>query len=205
MMFFAWCRSLLARHRMVYWLAVAAVSLVLALTAAGQQRRLEAARRAWADSTTVWVTTTAHAPGDPLAVQRQVLPRAAIPDDALIDDPGSAVALRALHRNEIVTVDDLGASTAALADAGSRIVAIAADASTIGVVVGDQVDVVAAGVVLAIDGVVTSTSALQVSVAVAEHVAAAVASAAHETTAVLVLRPRGADRFSGGELCETGG
>ena len=209
MMFFAWCRSFLARHRMVYWLAVAAISLTLALTAAAQQRRLEAARRAWTDSTAVWVTTAAHAPGDRLAVQRQVLPRAAIPDDALIDDPGSAVVLRALHRNEIVTVDDLGASTAALADDGSRIVAVAADERTIDVVVGDRVDVIAAGVVLAIGGVVTSTSAQQVSVAVAEHVAAAVASAAHDATAVLVLRPRRPDAHSVGEsvgeLCETGG
>ena len=119
------------------------------------------------------------------------------------------MVLRALHRNEIVTVDDLGASTAALADDGSRIVAVAADERTIDVVVGDRVDVIAAGVVLAIGGVVTSTSAQQVSVAVAEHVAAAVASAAHDATAVLVLRPRRPDAHSVGEsvgeLCETGG
>ncbi|MFM2069816.1 MAG: hypothetical protein RLZZ623_79 [Actinomycetota bacterium] len=192
MMFFAHCRSFLARHRSVYWLAVSAVSLILGALAVGEQRSLDRARRAWTTTEVVWVASAPMVPGDPLVVRRVELPHAAIPDDVLVHDASDTaplVALRPLHRNEIVTADDVGDSTKVLAGESNRIVAIPVGADTPAVSVGDRVDVVAAGNVVAADGLVVATSDSANSVAVASEVAALAASAAHDGTATLVVRP----------------
>ncbi len=185
-MFFARCRSFLARHRRLYWLIVISISAVLMAIALGEQQRLERARRSWSDPVTVWVATTALAPGEAVLAEPRQLPRAALPDGAATIDPAGSVALRPLQRREVVTNDDVGDSAGALAPAGSRVVAIPADDATLVVGIGDRVDVVAAGVVVAAGGVVVATGATSVAVAVDERAAPATASAARDGLAVIV-------------------
>jgi hypothetical protein len=192
MMFFARCRSFLARHRSVYWLAVTAVSLTLGALAVGEQRSLDRARLAWTTTEVVWVASAPMAPGDPLVIRQVELPQVALPDHVLVHDAADTaqlVALRPLHRNEIVTVDDVGDTTTELVSETTRIVAIPAGADTPAVSVGDRVDVVAAGQVVASDGLVVATSDSANSVAVAADAAALAATAAHDGTATLVLHP----------------
>jgi hypothetical protein len=188
-MFFARCRSFLARHRSVYWLVVGTVAALLAITSIVEQRAIDRARRSWGTSVAVWVTTAALSPGDPAGAERRVLPTAAVPEGALDHDPTGGVVLRPLKAHEVVTVGDVGDSTSSLALATSRIVTIPADDSTLRAAVGDHVDVVAQGSFVALDGVVIATSAQSISIAVDQAAAAATASAVHDGTAVLVGRP----------------
>ena len=185
-MFFARCRSFLARHRRLYWLIVISISAVLMAIALDERQRLDQARRSWSEPVTVWVATEPLAPGKAVLAEPRQLPRAALPDGASTIDPAGSVALRPLQRNEVVTDDDIGDGAEGLAPAGSRVVAIPADDATLTVAIGDRVDVIAAGIVVAADGVVVAVGAASVAVAVDERSAPAAASAAHDGLAVLV-------------------
>ncbi len=185
-MFFARCRSFLARHRRLYWVIVISISAVLMVIALGEQQRLDQARRSWSEPVTVWVAAVQLAPGEAVLAEPRQLPRAALPDGAATTDPAGSVALRPLQRNEVVTDDDVGDGAGGLAPAGSRIVAIPADDAALAVAIGDRVDVVAAGIVVAADGVVVVVGAASVGVAVDERSAPAAATAAHDGLAVIV-------------------
>ena len=188
MLMLAHCRSFLARHRRLYWCVVATITAIVALLAAQHQQRVESARRSWADPVDVWVAGRELAPGDDTQLERRSLPRAAIPDGALVADPGPVAVLRHLHRHEVATVDDVGTATSRLAESGSRIVRVRTDELGAMVEVGDRVDVVADGRMVATDGVVIAVTPGAVAVAVAAEQAAPAASAAHDGGAELVVR-----------------
>jgi len=181
-------RQVLARRPWLYWLAVAAVAAAGALVAMRAVTSVEVARDEWGAPRTVLVVGDEVAPGDALAgvVERRTMPGPVVPDGALGDLPGAAVARQRIGAGEIVVEHDVVAT----ADPQARIppgwhaVAVAEPVSS-GADVGDEVVAVAAGVVLAASGVVVGTTVDAVLVAVPSADAPAVAMAA--TTGELTL------------------
>ncbi|MBI5087873.1 MAG: hypothetical protein HZB15_03105 [Actinobacteria bacterium] len=185
-------RSFVARHRAVYWGVVGALCLAVALALMAQSRQLRAAREAWGTSVEVWVAAESVEPGDPLPLERAELPLAAVPDAAVTGTvPAGAVARQRISQGEVVVASDLATGRLPGLTADRRAVSIAIDETSLVVEVGEHVDVVASGVVVAADGVVAAVGPASVTVGVATHDAAAVATAAADGTAVLVLRPEG--------------
>jgi Flp pilus assembly protein CpaB len=183
-------RSFVARHRAVYWGAVATLALVVALALGVQSHRLDRARAAWGRSIAVWVAARDVAPGDVVVAQLRVLPEAALPPSALRGAwPSGAIARQRVAAGEVLVRDDLASTRLPLLGAGHRAVAIAVDDGTPALEPGDHVDVIAAGSVVAADGVVVATGPTTVLVAVEPGAAPAAATAAHEGSAVVVLRP----------------
>ena len=108
-----------------------------------------------------------------------------VPDAALADLPPGAVARHDLVVGEMLTTADVADPGDLLAD-GRRGVAVPADDTTLPVRVGDRVDVVSLGRVLAADGVVTELGPTVVVVAVDADAAAEVAAAVVDRTVALV-------------------
>jgi hypothetical protein len=186
---FAHVRSFIARHRATYWVVVAGLALTVAGVLVSQSRQVEHARAAWGTSVDVWVAAADTAPGAVLEVQRRSVPVAMVPDDAITGVwRVGAVARQSLTSGEIVVAHDLGAGRVPLLAADRRAVAVPTDDGTIAVTIGDHVDVVAVGVVLAADGLVVAVGVAAVTVAVPAEAAPAVAAAALDRTAVIILR-----------------
>lgn len=186
-MFLAHIRSFLARHRSMHWALVAAVAVAAGAAVADRSAALDRERRAWGTSATVWVAASDVAAGAPVTARRVEAPLALVPATSTAADPTGAIARRPIAAGEVLTTSAIGDADD-LVPPGWRGVAIPADDSTLAVRVGDRVDVVAAGGVLAIDGVVIEVFPANVVVAVAAEAAPAVASAALDRLAVLVLR-----------------
>jgi hypothetical protein len=191
-MWMAHVRSFVARHRAVYWGAVAALALVVALVLIAQSRQLSRARSAWGTPVEVWVAARDLAPGEPIAAERRSVPAAVAPAAALVGAlPEAPLARQHVTAGEVLVERDLATSRLPLLTGDRRAVSVPVDEASLAVEVGDRVDVVSAGVVIATDGVVAATGTASVTVGVATSHAAAVATAAADRTAVLVMRPEG--------------
>lgn len=184
-------RSFLARHRALYWSGVAVAAAAVAATVQSHTTALERERRAWGDTRTAWVAGAALAPGDPISATQVELPIAAVSSAALADDPSGRVALQRVTAGEVLTAADVGDDVVDLLPGGWRGVALPVEVSTPAVHPGGTVDVVAAGVVLAERGRVVAVDEVSVTIAVPAAVAAAVADAALQRTAAIVLRESG--------------
>jgi hypothetical protein len=187
-------RLILATRPLAYW------SLTIALavgTGAVVQRSAAAAtdaRRRWGDSRPTLIATRAIAAGelvDATDAEVRSVPLALRPDaalDALPSEPRPAVA--ALAVGEIVTAGRVGrggrSPTAALLPDGARGVAVAVP-DGLPVRVGDTVDVVGTAGTLTRGARVVQAGDTTAVVAVAETDAPAVARAAADGDAVLVL------------------
>jgi hypothetical protein len=183
-------RLLLARRPWIYWLGVALLAAVVTLGVASSSAELDRQRAAWGRTTTVYTATRAINVGDALAgaVTAVDLPVAMIPETAVRDLPGSAVAVQRLAPGEVVVEVDIahGDGPGSLLPAGWLAVAIdAADNAMFGL--GDPVSVLAAGSVIAPDGLVVDLGDTGLVVGVPADVAAAVADAAIQRTAVVAL------------------
>lgn len=183
-MLFAHIRSFLARHRAVHWVIVGSIALATAAILATQSAALERQRRSWGEARTVWVAATDLAPGDPVVTRAVSAPRALVAPSAVVDDPMGLIARRSRGAGEMLVLADVGAADD-LVPVGWRLVAVAADDSTLPVTPGARVDVMASGTVLARDGLVIATGPASVTVAVPAAAAPAVAAAALERLAVL--------------------
>jgi hypothetical protein len=168
------------RRALVALLALAAGGLVADATAGAQ-----AARDAWGERRTVWVTIDEHVRGAALQARAVEAPLGLVPDGALAEVPVGALAHHDLAAGEMLTTADV-ATADDLVAAGRRGVAVPADDTTLPVRVGDEVDVVGAGRVIAAAGVVTEVGPTVVVVAVDADVAAEVAAAVVDRTAALV-------------------
>lgn len=188
-MWFARIRRFFARHRLVYWLVVAAGALGVGATVAVQSRQLTEARASWGETTTVWVAVADTSAGAELRVHTRRLPGAMVPADAVRGSwPDGAVARQPVAAGEVIVDHDLSVARLALLPDGWRGVALAVDDTSAPVVLGDRVDVVAMGAVLAADGVVVQTTDAAVVVGVPPDVAPVVAAAALDRTATLTVR-----------------
>lgn len=190
MVWLARFRSLVARHRVVYWSVVACLMMVVGATLVIESRRVNAARDAWGDVVEVWIADADIASGAPLAATRTTVPLAMVPARALTGDlPADAVARQHVSRGEMLVEPDIVSGRLPLVPDGWRAVAIAADDTTLELAMGDRVDVVAGGAVLASDGVVVQVGAGAVTIGVAAEDAPSVAVAALDRSAVVVFRP----------------
>jgi hypothetical protein len=183
-------RSFIARHRAIYWTAVAAMAVTVALVLVAQSRQVATARDRWGTSVGVWVVVADTPPGTPIAVDRQLVPEAVVPAHALVGEwPADAVAHHHLSAGEIVVGTDVGTGRLPLLAPTWRAVAIAADETTVAVMIGDRVDIVAGGAIVAQAGLVVDVQPAAAIVGVPAADAAALAMASLDHTAVLVLRP----------------
>jgi hypothetical protein len=183
-------RSFIARHRAVYWIVVTGLAATVAAVLVAESRQMVHARDEWGTPVDVWVAGADTMPGAVLVVERRVVPMAVVPDDAIVGAwPAAAVARQSLTAGEIVVAHDIGTGRLPLLSPGRRGVSVPADDSTIALAVGDHVDIVAAGVVLATDGVVVQVGLAAVTIAVPAEASPAVAAASLDRTAVIVLRP----------------
>jgi hypothetical protein len=180
-------RSFLARHRAVHWALVATVALAAGATVASRSAALERERRAWGASAVVWVATDDVIAGQAVIARRIEAPLTLVPATSVRADPTGTAARRDIAAGEVLITSAVGGDDDQVPP-GWRGVAIPADETTLAVRVGDRVDVVAAGAVLATDGVVIEVLTANVVVAVDADAAPAVASAALDRFAVLVLR-----------------
>jgi hypothetical protein len=183
-------RSFIARHRATYWIGVGCLTAAVVWTLVAQSRGVAAARDRWGTPVSVWMTAGDTPTGEPIVAERREVPQAMLPRHALtVALPAGAVAMRPLSGNAILVSTDIGRGRLPLLTQGSRAVAIATDDGTIALAVGDHVDLVSAGAVLATDGVVLEVRPGAVLVGVLADRAPAVAAAALERLVVAVLRP----------------
>jgi hypothetical protein len=149
-------------------------------------------------TTPVLIATSSIKPGDIISTQLfslRTFPRSAVAPTALHDLPTGLVAQQSISIGELLTTTNTGmtASTQLQLPIGLRSVAIVPPAALPPMRVGDHVDIIANGVVLAADALVlslmenTTGEVIGVIVAVPAELSAAVASAAAIGDATLVV------------------
>jgi Flp pilus assembly protein CpaB len=181
---------------------VAATAAALAgVVVGGLTRRALASERAWGAGEEVVVATRDLAAGSVVRdgdTELRTVPASFAPAGALVVDPVGRVLVTPVFRGEIVVDRRLGPDgasvVAALLPAGTLGVAVPTGPAAVPLVVGDQVDVLAAadsgaGRRVARAAIVIAVGDEAVTVAVRETDAGAVASAVAAGTAVLALVP----------------
>jgi len=157
-------------------------------------RRMQSATASLGLTTPVLIATSSIKPGDIITTQLfnlRTLPRAAVTPTALHDLQTGLVAQQSISIGELLTTTNTGASTSKQLQlpVGFRSVAIVPPAALPPMQVGDHVDIIANGIVLAADALVLSLieNTPGVIVAVPAELSAAVASAAAIGDATLVV------------------
>jgi hypothetical protein len=164
--------------------------------------RMQSATASLGLTTPVLIATSSIKPGDIISTQLfslRTFPRSAVAPTALHDLPTGLVAQQSISIGELLTTTNTGmtASTQLQLPIGFRSVAIVPPAALPPMQVGDHVDIIANGVVLAADALVLSLmenktgtvtgAVIGVIVAVPAELSAAVASAAAIGDATLVV------------------
>jgi hypothetical protein len=187
-------RRTAARRPFTIWIAAAALTIVAGASVHGALAALDDQRQSWGTTTSVWLAARDLAAGDPVAggIERHTVPAAMVPSDALeIDgDPSSATLARQhIGTGEIVTELDVTAPDGrdTMSPHGWVTVAIREPIPT-GASVGRSVTISADGAVLAPDATVVGQRDDAVLVAVPAADGPAVAAAASESRAALLVR-----------------
>ena len=157
-------------------------------------RRMQSATASLGLTTPVLIATSSIKPGDIITTQLfnlRTLPRAAVAPTALHDLQTGLVAQQSISIGELLTTTNTDTSTSKQLQlpVGFRSVAIVPPAALPPMQVGDHVDIIANGIVLAADALVLSLieNTPGVIVAVPAELSAAVASAAAIGDATLVV------------------
>ena len=155
---------------------------------------MQSATASLGSTTTVLIATSNIEPGDIITTQLsslRSLPRSAVTSTALHDLQIGLVAQQSISIGELLTTTNTGTSATQQLQlpAGFRSVAIVPPAALPPMQVGDHVDIIANGVVLAADALVLGLieDTIGVIVAVPADLSAAVASAAAIGDATLVV------------------
>ena len=155
---------------------------------------MQSATASLGSTTTVLIATSNIEPGDIITTQLsslRSLPRSAVTSTALHDLQIGLVAQQSISIGELLTTTNTGTSATQQLQlpAGFRSVAIVTPAALPPMQVGDHVDIIANGVVLAADALVLGLieDTIGVIVAVPADLSAAVASAAAIGDATLVV------------------
>jgi hypothetical protein len=191
--YLALCRNNRRRQQVIAGLVCCA-----ALTFFVTMSRMQSATSSLGETTSVLIATSGIKPGDlitPQLFNRHTLPRSAVAPTALHDVQIGLVAQQSISIGELLTTTNPGTSTSKQLQlpVGFRSVAIVPPAALPPMQVGDHVDIIANGVVLAADALVLSlmentTGVITgVIVAVQAELSAAVASAAAIGDATLVV------------------
>lgn len=180
-------RMTLARHPWLYWMALAAFAAMVATGVAHSMAGVDAARRSWGSQQAVWRATEAFEPGQPITAERDEVPSAVVPNDAVEASPVGALATQHIAAGEIVTAFDVTlAGPAGLIPSGS--VAFAVPESVEHFSTGDHVDVYTTDRLIS-DGVIVDAGDSDVMVAIAADAAPAMATALQAGAVTLALRP----------------
>ena len=191
--YLALCRNNRRRQQVIAGLVCCA-----ALTFFVTMSRMQSATSSLGETTSVLIATSDIKPGDlitPQLFNRHTLPRSAVAPTALHDVQIGLVAQQSISIGELLTTTNTGTSTSKQLQlpVGFRSVAIMPPAALPPIQVGDHVDIIANGVVLAADALVLSlmenTTGVITGViaAVPAELSAAVASAAAIGNATLVV------------------
>jgi hypothetical protein len=191
--YLALCRNNRRRQQ-----AIAGLVCCAALTFFITLSRMQSATTSLGKTTLVLIAASDIKPGDlitPQLFSPQTLPRSAVAPTALHDVQIGLVAQQSISIGELLTTTNTGTSTSKQLQlpVGFRSVAIVPPAALPPIHVGDHVDIIANGVVLAADALVLSlmentTGVITgVIVAVQAELSAAVASAAAIGDATLVV------------------
>ena len=191
--YLALCRNNRRRQQ-----AIAGLVCCAALTFFVTMSRMQSATSSLGETTSVLIATSGIKPGDlitPQLFNRHTLPRSAVAPTALHDVRIGLVAQQSISIGELLTTTNTGTSTSTQLQLpiGFRSVAIVPPAALPPMQVGDHVDIIANGVVLAADALVLSLIEntpgviTGVIVAVQAELSAAVASAAAIGDATLVV------------------
>ena len=191
--YLALCRNNRRRQQVIAGLVCCA-----ALTFFVTMSRMQSATSSLGKTTSVLIATSDIKPGDlitPQLFNRHTLPRSAVAPTALHDVQIGLVAQQSISIGELLTTTNTGTSTSKQLQlpVGFRSVAIMPPAALPPIQVGDHVDIIANGVVLAVDALVLSlmenTAGVITGViaAVPAELSAAVASAAAIGDATLVV------------------
>jgi hypothetical protein len=191
--YLALCRNNRRRQQVIAGLVCCA-----ALTFFVTMSRMQSATSSLGETTSVLIATSDIKPGDlitPQLFNRHTLPRSAVAPTALYDVQIGLVAQQSISIGELLTTTNTGTSTSKQLQlpVGFRSVAIMPPAALPPIQVGDHVDIIANGVVLAADALVLSlmenTTGVITGViaAVPAELSAAVASAAAIGDATLVV------------------
>ena len=160
--------------------------------------RMQSATDSLGLTTPVLIATSSIKPGDIITTQLfslRTLPRSAVTPTALHDLQTGLVAQQSISIGELLTTTNTGTSTSKQLQlpVGFRSVAIVPPAALPPMQVGDHVDIIANGIVLAADALVlslmenTNSEVVGVIVAVPAELSAAVASAAAIGDATMVV------------------
>ena len=191
--YLALCRNNRRRQQVIAGLVCCA-----ALTFFVTMSRMQSATSSLGETTSVLIATSDIKPGDlitPQLFSPRTLPRSAVAPTALHDVQIGLVAQQSISIGELLTTTNTGTSTSKQLQLpiGFRSVAIVPPAALPPIQVGDYVDIIANGVVLAADALVlslmenTTGEVIGVIVAVPAELSAAVASAAAIGDATLVV------------------
>jgi hypothetical protein len=191
--YLALCRNNRRRQQVIAGLVCCA-----ALTFFVTLSRMQSATSSLGSTTPVLIATRSIEPGDIITTQLfslRTLPRSAVAPTALHDVQIGLVAQQSISIGELLTTTNTGTSTSKQLQlpVGFRSVAIVPPAALPPMQVGDHVDIIANGIVLAADALVLSLIEntpgviTGVIVAVQAELSAAVASAAAIGDATLVV------------------
>ena len=187
--YLALCRNNRRQHQVIASLVCcAALTFFITLS------RMQSATASLGSTTTVLIATSNIEPGDIITTQLfslRTLPRSAVTPTALHDLQTGLVAQQSISIGELLTTTNTGTSTSKQLQlpVGFRSVAIVPPAALPPMQIGDHVDIIANGIVLAADALVLSLieDTIGVIVAVPAELSAAVASAAAIGDATLVV------------------
>ena len=191
--YLALCRNNRRQHQVIAGLVCcAALTFFITLS------RMQSATASLGSTTPVLIASSNIEPGDIITTQLfslRTLPRSAVTPTALHDLQTGLVAQQSISIGELLTTTNTGTSTSKQLQlpVGFRSVAIVPPAALPPMQVGDHVDIIANGIVLAADALVlslmenTNSEVVGVIVAVPAELSAAVASAAAIGDATLVV------------------
>ena len=191
--YLALCRNNRRRQQ-----AIAGLACCAALTFFITLSRMQSATTSLGLTTPVLIASSNIEPGDIITTQLfslRTLPRSAVTPTALHDLQTGLVAQQSISIGELLTTTNTGTSTSKQLQlpVGFRSVAIVPPAALPPMQVGDHVDIIANGIVLAADALVlslmenTNSEVVGVIVAVPAELSAAVASAAAIGDATMVV------------------
>lgn len=185
-------RGALARRPWLFWLFIVAVAAVTGSVVHDSVRAVEEQRQAWGATATVYVATRTLGAGDPVdgATVARDVPEAVVPDDAMDAVPDGALARHDIGPGEMLSAHDITGreGDGGLVPARWRTVAVVEPIPT-GAPIGATVTVAADGAVLADEAIVVGQRDDAVLVAVPDDDAPAVAAAAVESRAALLVGP----------------
>ena len=191
--YLALCRNNRRRQQ-----AIAGLACCAALTFFITLSRMQSATASLGSTTPVLIALSNIEPGDIITTQlfsMRTLPRSAVTATALHDLQTGLVAQQSISIGELLTTTNTGTSNSKQLQlpVGFRSVAIVPPAALPPMQVGDHVDIIANGIVLAADALVlslmenTNSEVVGVIVAVPAELSAAVASAAAIGDATMVV------------------